>query len=224
MLEEEINHLIKLSQRIEKELQKAREYQSKLLEKCVLKDGFSKVETVLGFDVAYKDDKGYAAGVMVDLKTGEILKKETLIQKVKIGYISSFLFLREVPILLKLLSKFEDKPDVVIIDGHGIAHPNFSGSATIFGILADIPTIGVAKKSLAFQLQTSNNSEIDIIYVKKTKVGFFLRDKQLYVSPGHKVSFSSALKTVNKLLSPTYRLPSVLHFAHIIATEYKNTS
>lgn len=64
-------------------------------------------------------------------------------------YIPGFLSFREYPALLAAWEMLSQKPDLVFVDGHGISHPRRLGVASHFGLMVDVPTIGVAKNGSA---------------------------------------------------------------------------
>ncbi|MHA1407070.1 MAG: endonuclease V [Candidatus Heimdallarchaeaceae archaeon] len=209
-------------------LKEARQYQKNLIEKIDLNDRFSRIDKVGGLDVAYKEGRAYAAGVIYDIKTEKVYEKKSVIDKVTVPYVPTFLFLREVPTFLKVLKKLQITPDIFLVDGHGIAHPYYAGSATVFSMTTGIPTIGVAKKPLrTFTYEPTQKPQVDIIYVKGRKVGFRYKTNPrwnpIYISPGNKISLSSALSIVDSLLDTKHKLPNPLYLAHKAAEESKHT-
>ncbi|MHA2357787.1 MAG: endonuclease V [Candidatus Heimdallarchaeaceae archaeon] len=211
-----------------KDLGEARELQKKLAERSVIKDTLKQISKVGALDVAYKEKKGYVAGIIFDLEERKIVETKALSAPVPAPYIPTFLFLREVPFFLEILSHFTIEPDIFLIDGHGIAHPYYAGSATIFGVLADKPSIGVAKKPLKyFKYIKSQDKNLDYIEVKERKVGVRFRIKEnwnpIFISPGHKVTINTAFKVVSKSTIEKYKLPIPLRIAHYAAAEAKNS-
>ena len=111
------------------------------------------------------------------------------------------------------------KPDVIIVDGQGIAHPRRMGIATHFGILTDKPTVGCAKKKLIGTYQEPGVEKYDscILYDKEESIGCVLRTKNkvkpLFISPGHKMDVLSSLELI-KRCSGNYRIPEPTRLAH----------
>lgn len=142
---------------------------------------FSKVEKVGFFDCAFAKNKVICACVIYNWKKreteNEIVKKD----KVYFPYIPTYLFIREGPVILEILKEVE--LDLIVIDGQGLAHPRKAGIATVVGILADKPSIGIAKSYL---FGTIINNEI---FVENQKVG--LKFNNYYISIGNKVDLEN---------------------------------
>ncbi|NPD87241.1 MAG: endonuclease V [Asgard group archaeon] len=208
-------------------LSEAREFQKRLAEKAVIKDSLKRISKVGALDVAYKGKQGYVAGIIFDIEKKEIIEKRILKDDVTSPYIPTFLFLREVPFFLKILPAFSNMPDLFLIDGHGIAHPYFAGSATIFGVLSNKPAIGVAKKPLRyFNYFPSKNKNTKYIRIKERDVGIQYRSNEkwnpIYISPGNKISIQSSFRIIKQLMSSKYKIPIPLHLAHLSAKESKS--
>lgn len=193
-------------------LKRLRKEQVGLRKKICLKDEFGKVRTIAGMDVAYDKEKAYGAYVEMDME-GNMLKGKIVEKEITFPYIPSYLAYRELPVLNNLIKK--EKPSVVMIDGNGVLHPYKFGIASHFGILNDIPSIGVAKKLLCGEVKNG------YIYLKGEKVGIIYKKntKPIYISPGHKISMESAFMLTKKMC--IYRLPEPLRKAHILANEAK---
>jgi deoxyribonuclease V len=122
------------------------------------------------------------------------------------------------------------KPDLIVCDAHGIAHPKHVGMATHLGIALDKPTIGCAKKRLVGQynkdkLGDGRGSKEPLILNGET-IGYALRTqngiKPVFVSTGHKVSAQTACNWVLKL-TPAYRLPETTRQAdHLVNSLLKD--
>jgi len=137
-------------------------------------------------------------------------------------YRTGLLSFREVPILAAALAKLKERPDVVLVDGQGIAHPRGLGLATHLGLVADIPTIGVAKSRLVGEDQVPEltaGSHKPLIY-KGKQVGLILRTrsgiKPLYLSPGHRITLPESLEITLGCVT-TYRLPLPVRQADLLS-------
>jgi len=204
----------------------AKEYQREIVKHIILSDSFSNTNIIGAFDIAYKGEEAFAACVIYDSSLQTIIEQKTIKARIEFPYIPGYLFLREVPHFLKLLEKIEKIPEIAIVDGQGIAHPRSAGSATIFGLITGIPTIGVAKKPMRyFTYRKIKNKNLEEIYLHEKKVGFrhsFVKKwNPIYISPGHKISPETAYKIVKNLLTEKYKLPIPQYLAHNLAAEYK---
>ncbi|MBL7055763.1 endonuclease V [Candidatus Woesearchaeota archaeon] len=196
---------------------KLKEEQLKLAKKILISDGFEKIKTMAGVEQAFTQDQIISQVVVCDYKTLEIKEKKQVIVEQKIPYISSYLFYREGPAILEAFNQLEEKPDVLIVNGHGILHPRRIGMASHVGILLDIPTIGVAKKQMLGEVKEGT------IYSDKEALGyeFFTRKhaNPLYISPGHKMSLKSSKEIIKKCIKYPHKLPEPLHIAHKLANK-----
>jgi deoxyribonuclease V len=133
-------------------------------------------------------------------------------------YIPGLLSFREAPVILKALGQLPQPPDLIFIDGQGIAHPRRLGIASHIGVLTGLPTIGVAKSVLCGQYKDPGfkKGQMEPLVHKGEKIGTALRSrdnvKPLFISPGHKISHESAAKLVLRCLTK-YRLPEPTRIA-----------
>lgn len=177
------------------------------------------VKTVLGLDVSYSRKEGTFRGIAVSLmpRTLDLLGSWSHIGSISFPYVPGLLSFREVPPVLPILEEVP-RPDLILVDGHGIAHPRGFGLASHIGLITQVPTIGCAKSLLAGQCNEPGPEPGDrnpIILGGET-VGYALRSKKgckpLYVSPGHLLDPEEALKGVMICLKG-YRLPEPTRLA-----------
>jgi len=192
-----------------------RNIQRQLASQVSTEDAVTDVKKIVGFDLAFYGDKAICAAVVIDANTLEVLESKTLVEKVPMPYIPSYLAFREGPLILQMYYDLEEDPDVIIVDGHGIAHPLHAGLAVYIGIELDKPTIGVAKRLICGDVQGDN-----IIFEDKT-VGKIVKTKEhanpIYVSPGHKISPETAAELVRRTVMLPHKLPEALYKAHRLA-------
>ncbi len=186
--------------------------QEKLSKNIILQDGFKRVDKIAGIDQTYLGNDVISCIVVCDAKTGEAIEKQEAKVPAPIPYKPGFLAYRDMPAMVEAYSKLKTTPDIIIIDGHGIAHPRRLGLASHFGLVVGRPTIGVAKSLVTGRIEAGK------IYVEKDLCGFELRTREhanpIYVSPGHMISPGTALKIVRELIKPPHKLPEPLHLAH----------
>ncbi len=202
--------------------------QRELAKRIVLKDGFDRLELVAGADLTFLDiwknpTLGLAAFVVVDFKNGKIIEKTVVEGFVDFPYIPTFLAYRELPLLLKGYESLKTKVDLYLIDGQGIAHPRRMGIASHFGVVLDVPSIGVAKSLLFGRYEEPPPQRYKPLYSKYDNgiIGWVIRPKLgkklLFVSPGHKVSLDTSLKVVLNFLKNGWEIPTFL--AHKVLQE-----
>ncbi len=157
-----------------------------------------------------------------------IVEIQHIIEKSVFPYISGLLAFREGPSIIWLYKKLKTRPDLLLFDGQGSAHPRATGIASVIGFLLDIPSIGCAKTRLVGEyiepgLQKGNHSDLN--YQGQT-VGRVLRTrrnvKPVFVSPGHKIDLNTATDIVLKCCRK-FRLPEPIREAHKLANEIRNS-
>lgn len=171
-----------------------------------------------GVDVAYRKNLGVA--VLVLMKYGSRDPEEVSYVALKDlpPYVPGLLYLREAPPAIRVILKLRQKLGVLLVNGHGLAHPRKMGLASHIGLVFNIPTIGVAKKLLYGKLDDSKDPPL--ICVENEAVGAVLKTNEgkLYVSIGHKVSLDDAIRVVRDHLFDL-PLPSPLWHADRISKE-----
>jgi len=203
---------------------RAREIQLSLAKKIVTESKVIDPRLVAGIDISAPDAQGIATGAVVVLRYPELSIVEVGVAqcKVTLPYIPGLLSFRESPVILAACEKLCNIPDIILIDGQGIAHPRRLGLASHVGLFLDLPTIGCAKSILCGQhqppgeeagshAQLFDNGEI-IGAALRTKSGV----KPVYVSVGHKIDLASALQWVINCCRG-YRLPEPTRLAHLAA-------
>lgn len=204
-----------------------RAIQEDLAQRVSLKDAFPKaLRTVAGFDVGFEDDGAItrAAAVLLDANTLQVLESQLVRLPTRMPYIPGLLSFRELPALLEALSLLSVKPDLIFIDGQGIAHPRRFGVAAHFGVATGLPAIGVAKKVLIGESTTALHDirgAFTTLRDKGEQIGWLLRSKTgclpLVVSPGHRVAMATAPEMTMRFVT-TYRLPQPTRLADRLAS------
>lgn len=179
---------------------------------------------VAGIDVSVArfENTATAAVVIINYPRLEVVEVQTARGEPGFPYIPGLLSFREAPLALAACAKLNTAPDLVIVDGQGIAHPRRLGLASHLGLLLDVPTIGCAKSRLCGQHREpgneagshaalTENGEV-IGAVLRTRAGV----KPVYVSTGHKIDLDSAIHWTLRL-GRGYRLPEPTRLAHLAA-------
>ncbi|MBS7652348.1 endonuclease V [Candidatus Bathyarchaeota archaeon] len=191
--------------------------QENLAKKIIEKDEFEKIEHIAGVDVFYKDDLAYAACVVLN-KNFRIIQVSFSTGKTRFPYIPGYLSFREIPPIKKAVEGVSDF-DILMVNGHGVAHPRFFGLASHIGLDLDKPTIGVTKKRLVGKTIPKKGSWDAIVYRGRI-VGANLKiygKNNLYISVGHKISLDTSIEIVKKF-SIGCDIPEPLRIAHILSS------
>ncbi len=205
---------------------KAERAQRELLKKLKLRPLERKIKLIGGCDLTFIDPYrnptvGIGAFVILEFPSLKVVEKIYDTMEVKVPYVPGFLAFREVPLLVKTYLKLKNKPDLVVVDGHGIAHPRRLGIATHFGIVMNVPTIGCAKKILYGKVKEPCKKVgcSSPIVDPKTKeiLGYAVRMRErvkpVFVSPGNLITPEESLEIVLKL-GRGYKLPEPTRLAH----------
>jgi deoxyribonuclease V len=177
-------------------------------------DDFGTVKYIAGIDVGYDLQTNTSKAALVIMDTDRLLPLETVIatDPTPFPYIPGLLSFREAPVIIKALEQVKKKPDMIFIDGQGIAHPRGLGIASHIGVLTGYPSIGVAKSVLcgSYKEPGVKKGQSEPLIYKSNKIGTVLRSrdnvKPLFISPGHKIGHESAVDFVQRCLT-RYRLP-----------------
>jgi len=186
---------------------------------------------VAGADVSYSkgSDLFFSGVVVLEISQMNVIEEVTAQGKVDFPYIPGLLSFRESPILIKAFENLKNIPDVVILDGQGVAHPRGLGIASHIGLILDTPTIGCAKNILVGRYEEPGieaGEHTPIIFNGKT-VGAVLRTKRnvspVFVSPGHKMDIQTAIDIVMKTCRG-YRIPEPTRQAHLLVNRVRLSS
>ncbi len=210
-------------------IDKARELQKNLTKEVIINGGPKNVRTIAAGDLAFsKDGTAYAAVVLLSYPKFELLELHTGTEDVRFPYIPGYLTFREAPLLLKLFEKLSQTPDLVMLDGQGIAHPRKLGLGAHIGIFLNLPTIGVAKSRLLGKYIEPGPQKGDWTWLTHhgEKIGMVIRTrnnvKPIFVSPGYLIDFDNCLKWIMRC-SLKYRIPEPTRRAHNEVTKFKKS-
>lgn len=178
------------------------------------------IRLVAGVDLAFsRDGARCIAGVVVwDLDRGEVVEERLAVRRLRFPYVPGLLSFREAPAILAALDRLPERPDLLLVDGQGRAHPRRFGLACHLGVLADLPTIGVAKSRLVGthdEPGEARGARSPLLH-KGEMIGVVLRTrarvKPVFVSVGHRISLETAVELV-LAAAPRYRLPEPIREA-----------
>jgi deoxyribonuclease V len=185
------------------------------------------VHLVAGVDISAPDAAGFARAAVVVLSYPELalIEKKVITQKVTFPYVPGLLSFRESPLILAVCEELEHTPDLILVDGQGIAHPRRLGLASHLGLFWDKPTIGCAKSRLCGEhkpVPQEQGSYTELVAHSEV-VGAAVRTKAgvapLYISIGHKVDLESAIDWVLRCCR-NQRLPEPTRLAHLAASNH----
>ena len=180
---------------------------------------------IAGVDISAPNSEGLAraAAVVLNYPELEVIEVEIAEEKLNFPYIPGLLSFRETPLVLAVCQKLSADPDLLLVDGQGIAHPRRFGIASHIGLLLDTPTIGCAKSRLcgihatvpaeagAYAELADNNEIIGVALRTRTDIS------PVYISIGHKIDLGTAIYWIIECCRGQ-RLPEPSRLAHLAAS------
>lgn len=203
----------------------ARAIQESLRDKIITQDRFGRIGRVAGIDVGFEKHGTVTRAAVVVLDFPGLAPVEQAIARLptRFPYVPGYLSFREAPAVLAAMKKLSTRPDLLLCDGQGLAHPRRFGLACHLGLLLDIPSIGVAKSRLVgthgevpeqkggWAALEDDGEIIGAVLRTRTDV------KPVYVSVGHRISLVTAIDYVMRCTT-RYRLPETTRHAHRLAS------
>lgn len=205
--------------------------QKSMREQVVLQPLKQPVYTIGGADISFNkySTTVYAGIVTLSFPGMQVIDEATAVTEVTFPYVPGLLAFREIPAILNVWNTLGRKPDVLVFDGHGIAHPRRMGIATHFGLVTNSITIGCAKSLLCGEYEVPANepfSTSDIVH-KGEIIGQALRTrkncKPVYVSPGHFISLQESVEIMKRCIGK-YRIPEPTRLAHILVNRVRKNA
>ncbi|RKY18056.1 MAG: endonuclease V [Planctomycetota bacterium] len=203
---------------------KAMALQRELAASVVISHQPIEVRRLAAVDVAFPHNR--ARAVVALFSYPELQPLETVVyeEAVRFPYIPGLLSFREAPPLLSAFEKVKNIPDVLLVDGQGLAHPRRFGIASHLGVLFDMPSVGCAKSILcgkpAGELPRAAGSTVALVDTDGTTIGALLRTRDgvspVVVSVGNKVNLDWAVKFVLSCCRG-YRIPEPIRFADAVS-------
>ena len=199
----------------------ARAIQERLAPRVVLRPLPRGIRLVAGADVAVDKPSGrvYAAVVVLTFPGLSVVEEAAAARPADFPYVPGLLTFREGPAVLDAFRRLERRPDVVVFDGQGLAHPRRFGLACHVGLWLGLPAVGCAKSRLIGEHEEPGPGKGDWTPLTDggQRIGTVLRTrdgvKPVFVSPGHLADFGSARRLVLDCC-PRCRLPEPTRLAH----------
>ncbi len=213
------------------DINKAKELQEKY-KKYVKLIPFDNPKTITGVDISYKANEsniGVATVVTLSYPSMKILEVNNVKGDILFPYVPGMLAFRELNLISKALFKLSTPPELILFDGHGIAHPQFFGAASQLGVALNIPTIGCAKKlffgKIIQEIATYQFAKAEI-QIENITVGVAIRMQEninpIFISPGHLIDVKSSIEIIKKC-SIGFRIPEPTRQADLLSREILRT-
>jgi deoxyribonuclease V len=199
----------------------AKRIQLNLAAKVSTRNTLGDVHSISGVDISAPDSQGMARAAVVVLNYPELslIEVKVVEQKVTFPYVPGLLSFRESPLIISACEGLVTEPDLVLVDGQGIAHPRKFGLASHLGLLWDKPTIGCAKSRLCGEhsvVSVEKGSYAEIMYNSEV-IGAALRTRHgvapMYISAGHRMDLPTAITWVLRCCK-SVRMPEPTRLAH----------
>ena len=212
--------------------------QKRLRQEVILQPLPADVQLVAGADISYNrfSDVVYAAIVVLRLPGLEVVTTSGIVSTLKFPYLPGLLSFREAPSLLEAWEKLSLRPDVMMLDGMGIAHPRRFGIASHIGLLIDLPTVGCGKSLLTgrYEEPAPQAGSQSPLMDKGEQIGVALRTKDrvspVFISPGHLADIATSVDLTMRCVRvgelkkagrqavtvSKYRIPEPTRLAHLL--------
>lgn len=199
--------------------------QQRLRSRVIRRGRLRRVRTVAGTDVGFERGGviARAAVAVLSFPALELVDYAVARQPARFPYVPGLLSFREIPALLAAFARLRVRPDLVLCDGQGLAHPRRFGLACHLGIICGIPSIGVAKSRLIGKHRKPGEQRGKWVPLRdgSETIGAVLRSRArtrpVFVSIGHRVSLPVAVRYV-MACTTRFRLPETTRWAHRLAS------
>jgi deoxyribonuclease V len=203
-------------------IEDARTAQDILSQKVQISPLKIKPRYIAGVDAAFSTDHVFAAACLYLFPELTLIEQQFAVQKLSFPYVPGFLLFREGPAIIEAIDKLAQTPDILLVDGQGIAHPMGVGIATCLGVLLNVPTIGCAKSRLVGEYSDpgiKKGSWSRLVYSGRA-IGAVVRTKDkvrpLFVSPGHRTNTDDAVR-LTIACTDKYRIPEPIRCADMLS-------
>ena len=203
-------------------LPEAKALQESLRKRVRVRSLRTRLRRIAGCDVSVERaaDRVFAAVVLLEWPSMRRLGCATSVGRIRFPYVPGYLTFREGPVLDAAFRRLAMRPDLVIFDGQGIAHPRRCGLASHLGVVWGVPSIGCAKSRLIGEAADPgpDPGEWSPLVHEGEIVGSVLRTrrgvKPVWVSPGHRIDHAGSREIVLQACS-RFRLPDATREAHL---------
>lgn len=199
--------------------------QRELAPRLIREDRLGEVGLIAGVDIGFEQDGAITRAAVVVLEWPSLVPVEQVVYRepTRMPYIPGLLSFREVPAAYAAFAKLDSNPDLVMVDGQGIAHPRRLGVASHLGLWLELPTIGVAKSILCGRHDPvpESRGQWTPLRHRNEVIGVALRSREkvkpVFVSPGHRISLETSIEWVVRCLGRT-KLPEPTRLADRLAS------
>lgn len=191
----------------------------------VIKEGSpARVRHVAGADISVDRYRARARGAIVVLSHPDLAPEEEVVveTELRFPYVPGLLSFREAPVILQAFERIREAPDLLLVDGQGLAHPRRFGIACHLGVVLGLPTIGCAKSRLCgeYDVPSPEAGSRTPLLDGDEVIGSVLRTRDgvspIYVSIGHLIGLQEAVEWALRCCRG-YRIPEPLRRAHMAA-------
>jgi len=203
--------------------------QKELKEDVIIQPYTGPIKYIAGTDISFDkfSTHVFAGIVLLSFPDLQLVAYSLVKKEVHFPYVPGYLAFREVPALLDAWEQLKIIPDVIVVDGHGIAHPRRMGIAAHFGVQVEKPALGCAKKKLfgVYEEPANEAGSFTLLNDKQgAPLGSVLRTKTnvkpVFVSPGHLMDITDSRELIQKCVTK-YRLPEPTRLAHNMVNQFR---
>jgi deoxyribonuclease V len=202
--------------------------QNELRNKVDISEHELNITTIGGADISLNlyDTTIYAGIILLSFPQLQPVAYSLVKDETRFPYVPGFLAFREVPALVKVWEQMQQKPDLLVVDGHGIAHPRRIGIAAHFGAVSGQASMGCAKNILCgkYEEPAPEQGAYTPIMDKGEQIGYSFRSKSktapVYISPGHLLGMKNSLEIIKQCVGK-HRIPEPTRLAHELVNRFR---
>jgi deoxyribonuclease V len=208
--------------------QEARELQDLLRTKVRITPLKKEPHYVAGVDAAFSEEAVFAAACLYCYPGLSLAEQKSAVRRLSFPYVPGYLSFREGPAIIAAIEQLSRRPDLLLVDGQGIAHPRGIGIASHIGVLTGIPSIGCAKSRLVGKHEEPGRKKgsWSPLLVGDEVVGAVVRTRDdtrpLFISPGHLIDLDAAVR-IALGCTGNYRIPEPLRCADMFSKKAKRS-